>query len=331
MLNLSNIDLRKSYDSPDEEISAIKSYIYQLVNELAFRLGDTPSGSDGITEILNNIETIANEAKAATMFYGVCTTGGSTKAKTVTIEGFDESCLKTGVMIRVKFQNENTVSAPTLNVNSLGARAIIRYSIYGAGNAAWVSWNGQSVVSLTYDGTNWCMNDFNNTVNGTMTSEQAEAATSATGMLVSPKLLHEKIEDFIEDLIGDYVVEKGTSGIWHYRKWNSGIAECWAGTEVTITSWTLWNNLYQGNMAQQYFDYPTGLFTGVPTLLATCYPPENGGYATAGVEMWTDSDSGVVHSKDRTPNIYPLRSQSGTAPSSGGSLIMAMEAKGSWK
>lgn len=28
--------------------------------------------------------------------------------------------------------------------------------------------------------------------------------------------------------IGDYVVEQGTSGNWTYRKWNSGIAECWA-------------------------------------------------------------------------------------------------------
>lgn len=26
----------------------------------------------------------------------------------------------------------------------------------------------------------------------------------------------------------DYIVEQGTSGIWAYRKWNSGIAECWA-------------------------------------------------------------------------------------------------------
>ena len=47
------------------------------------------------------------------------------------------------------------------------------------------------------------------------------------------------VEDFIEDLnlapsdyiklseLGDYVIEQGTSGIWTYRKWNSGIAECW--------------------------------------------------------------------------------------------------------
>ena len=29
----------------------------------------------------------------------------------------------------------------------------------------------------------------------------------------------------------DYVVEQGNSGIWKYRKWNSGVAECW-GTEI---------------------------------------------------------------------------------------------------
>ena len=28
-------------------------------------------------------------------------------------------------------------------------------------------------------------------------------------------------------LIADYVVEQGTSGEWTYRKWASGIAECW--------------------------------------------------------------------------------------------------------
>ena len=31
----------------------------------------------------------------------------------------------------------------------------------------------------------------------------------------------------------DYVVEQGTSGIWTYRKWNSGVAECWGKTSVS--------------------------------------------------------------------------------------------------
>ena len=34
----------------------------------------------------------------------------------------------------------------------------------------------------------------------------------------------------------DYVVETGTSGIWSYRKWNSGIAECWGNLSITPTT-----------------------------------------------------------------------------------------------
>ena len=31
----------------------------------------------------------------------------------------------------------------------------------------------------------------------------------------------------------DYIISQGTSGIWTYRKWNSGIAECWGKWTVT--------------------------------------------------------------------------------------------------
>ena len=32
----------------------------------------------------------------------------------------------------------------------------------------------------------------------------------------------------------DYIVEQGISGIWTYRKWNSGILECWSCTTHTF-------------------------------------------------------------------------------------------------
>ena len=36
----------------------------------------------------------------------------------------------------------------------------------------------------------------------------------------------------------DYIVEQGTSGIWTYRKWSSGVAECWGRTaSKTISNW----------------------------------------------------------------------------------------------
>lgn len=40
------------------------------------------------------------------------------------------------------------------------------------------------------------------------------------------------------DLAADYIVSQGTSGIWTYRKWASGVAECWLESELTLTGST---------------------------------------------------------------------------------------------
>lgn len=37
---------------------------------------------------------------------------------------------------------------------------------------------------------------------------------------------------------GDYVLEQGTSGIWTYRKWSSGTAECWLESDLSLTGST---------------------------------------------------------------------------------------------
>lgn len=49
------------------------------------------------------------------------------------------------------------------------------------------------------------------------------------------------------DSLADYVVEQGTSGIWTYRKWNSGVAEAWGNTldSFSMTN-ALPNSLYYG-------------------------------------------------------------------------------------
>ena len=36
----------------------------------------------------------------------------------------------------------------------------------------------------------------------------------------------------------DYVIEQGTSGIWTYQKWNSGLYECWCQVEGQTSSST---------------------------------------------------------------------------------------------
>lgn len=62
----------------------------------------------------------------------------------------------------------------------------------------------------------------------------------------------------------DYVVEQGTSGIWTYRKWKSGVSECWG----TTGQYTLDINVqyYSGftTAASSYFAFPTSLFVDIP-------------------------------------------------------------------
>ena len=54
------------------------------------------------------------------------------------------------------------------------------------------------------------------------------------------------ITETIGELEGrDYIVEQGTSGIWTYRKWNSGIAECWGMASGTTTCNTVWGSSLQ--------------------------------------------------------------------------------------
>lgn len=51
--------------------------------------------------------------------------------------------------------------------------------------------------------------------------------------MLDVKVLLTKILDALKT---DYIVDQGTSGNWTYRKWNSGIAECWAYMTGTTDS-----------------------------------------------------------------------------------------------
>lgn len=67
------------------------------------------------------------------------------------------------------------------------------------------------------------------------------------------------------DARGDYIVEEGTSGIWTYRKWASGIAECWGKNSVVSVIRTAWGSIYQTSPNNIGGDtYPSNLFTSAP-------------------------------------------------------------------
>lgn len=58
------------------------------------------------------------------------------------------------------------------------------------------------------------------------------------------------------------IVEQGTSGIWTYRKWSDGTAECWGRHTETGSFDVTWGSLYVHRVESK--NYPSGLFIETP-------------------------------------------------------------------
>jgi hypothetical protein len=67
----------------------------------------------------------------------------------------------------------------------------------------------------------------------------------------------------------DYVVDQGTSGIWTYRKWNSGVAECWGIYTMTSACTKAWGALYYSDTLAPRINYPF-TFTSRPQESVFC-------------------------------------------------------------
>lgn len=95
------------------------------------------------------------------------------------------------------------------------------------------------------------------------------------------------------NVLSDWVVEEGTSGIWRYRKWKSGISECWGQSGTISKAFT--TSLGTGYYAPKYsVAYPSGLFTGTPVVSASLY---DGGAVLGWVAIATNNTS--------TVEVYP--------------------------
>ena len=70
--------------------------------------------------------------------------------------------LVTGLTVRVKFTYGNTVASPTLSINGSTAKRIKRYGTTDVSTTGYTSWPNGSIVSFTYDGTNWIVDNFRN-------------------------------------------------------------------------------------------------------------------------------------------------------------------------
>ena len=116
--------------------------------------------------------------------------------------------------------------------------------------------------------------------------------------------------------IVDYVVDQGTSGIWTFRKWASGIAECWgtvAPAAHNITS--AWGSIYTKDNAIARQLYPF-TFTEDPVVSMTLHNP------TGNCWYFTGTPGGV----NMTPAFGLARGASGSVTV--GARISAI---GRWK
>lgn len=67
----------------------------------------------------------------------------------------------------------------------------------------------------------------------------------------------------------DCVIEQGTSGIWTWRKWASGIAECW-GNYTASMAVNVSGAAYGGYRSNEIsVNLPSGLFAAWPTTNVT--------------------------------------------------------------
>ena len=98
------------------------------------------------------------------------------------------------------------------------------------------------------------------------------AAFDSNAHINSEDMTATEVSNFVDDLdaqganLADYVVEQGTSGIWTYRKWNSGIAECWGRYSASTAISTAWGSIYYGSVNLP--NYPFS-FTALPSRHAT--------------------------------------------------------------
>ena len=101
----------------------------------------------------------------------------------------------------------------------------------------------------------------------------------------------------------DYIIEQGTSGIWTYRKWNSGIAECWGKFYVSQSCTNAWGSIYETSLIKLP-DFP---FTFAKTPHMQILFETQQGYAfIEGIQATTTTNAGETYLARGTSasNIY---------------------------
>lgn len=106
------------------------------------------------------------------------------------------------------------------------------------------------------------------------TTANLQLIKPATTDNISPVPMNEnmdKIDQVYGEITVDYIVAQGVQGNWRYRRWNSGLAECWYVAEGNTGEWRWWSSnsdwlQYGSNYI--YAEYPL-TFTELPIEFAS--------------------------------------------------------------
>lgn len=141
------------------------------------------------------------------------------------------------------------------------------------------------------------------------------------------------IMDALGISMADWVVARGNETTtydgntitWTWRKWSSGVAECWGRSNqrtVDITdSWT--SNLYESTTKLR-FKYPTGLFNSKPTLE---FSDASDGVTGYDILQWIiGNQEPSIATAQLSPNLYALYPQSVSAD-----VSVFIRATGTWR
>lgn len=122
--------------------------------------------------------------------------------------------------------------------------------------------------------------------------------------------------------ISDYITAQGETNGFTWRKWASGVAECWKmHTDTGVTIQTAWGSVFESSSTYGAIAYPSGLFTAAPC----CTITPNGSpdsKTILGLEI------GAIGTAAKTPQWNYTR---GTANTSGQTINVAIYAIGKWK
>lgn len=140
---------------------------------------------------------------------------------------------------------------------------------------------------------------------------------------ISPQIFadnFDKIDAEIAALQIDYVIAQGTQGVWDYRRWASGIAECWIEDyNVKIVVTTQWGKapIYTCNIKSPG-DYPF-VFQSIPIVIPTW--AKSGTYSSP---IWA-RPGGTTIKCPEFQLIDPLKNKNGR------NVTLGVYVKGRWK